>query len=44
MALQKMKINSGEYQVHVYGHSCGFSDRTMLKESFNQETGISIEL
>jgi hypothetical protein len=27
-------INSGDFQVHIYGHSCGVSDRTLFKQIF----------
>jgi hypothetical protein len=37
-------LNSGEYQVFVMGHSCGLSDRTMLKEIFEHENCKSVRL
>lgn len=36
-------IDSGEFQVHIYGHSCGITDRTMLKEIFQNRNCISIK-
>lgn len=36
-------INSGPYQILIYGHSCGLSDRTMLKELFENENCLSIK-
>jgi len=30
-------INSGEFQVHIYGHSCGVSDRTLFKQIFENK-------
>lgn len=36
-------INSGPYQILVLGHSCGLSDRTMLKELFENENCLSIK-
>lgn len=35
-------LNSGDYQVCVYGHSCGLSDRVMLNEIFEHENCKSI--
>lgn len=32
------------FQVQVYGHSCGLSDRTMFKEIFEHENCLSIKL
>lgn len=36
-------IDQGKYQVYIYGHSCGLSDRTMLREIFEHENCISIK-
>lgn len=36
-------INSGSYQILILGHSCGLSDRTMLKELFENENCLSIK-
>lgn len=36
-------INSGLYQILIYGHSCGLSDRTMLKELFENKNCLSIK-
>lgn len=33
-----------EFQVHIYGHSCGLSDRTMLKEIFEHNNCMSIKI
>ncbi len=30
-------INSGDFQVHIYGHSCGVSDRTLFKQIFEND-------
>lgn len=35
-------INSNQFQVCIKGHSCGLSDRTMLKEIFEHENCVSI--
>ena len=37
-------INSGDFQVCVYGHSCGLSDRVMLNEIFEHENCKSIKI
>jgi len=37
-------LNSGNYQVCVYGHSCGLSDRVMLNEIFEHENCKSIKI
>lgn len=37
-------LNSGDYQVCVYGHSCGLSDRVMLNEIFEHENCKSIKI
>ncbi|QEK50679.1 hypothetical protein FYC62_02620 [Pedobacter aquae] len=37
-------LNSKNYQVFVMGHSCGLSDRTMLKTIFEHENCKSIRL
>ncbi len=36
-------IDSSKYQVFIYGHSCGLSDRTMLREVFEHENCKSIK-
>jgi hypothetical protein len=36
-------INSSPYQIHIYGHSCGLSDRTLLNTLFENENCISIK-
>lgn len=33
-----------KFQVQIYGHSCGLSDRTMFKEIFEHENCLSIKL
>lgn len=33
-----------QFQVHIYGHSCGLSDRTMLKEIFEHNNCLSIKI
>lgn len=37
-------LNSGDYQVCIYGHSCGLSDRVMLNEIFEHENCKSIKI
>lgn len=37
-------INSGFFQVHIYGHSCGLSDRTMLNQIFDNDKCVSVKL
>ncbi len=37
-------LSARQYQVDIYGHSCGLSDRTMLKEIFEHENCISIKI
>jgi hypothetical protein len=32
------------FQVQVYGHSCGLSDRTMFKEIFEHQNCLSIKI
>ncbi|CAM4275682.1 AbiH family protein [Flavobacterium terrigena] len=37
-------IESQDFQVHIYGHSCGISDRTMLNQIFEHENCKSIKI
>ncbi|PZX55334.1 abortive infection AbiH-like protein [Algoriphagus ratkowskyi] len=37
-------IESCDFQVHIYGHSCGLSDRTMLNQIFEHENCKSIKI
>lgn len=37
-------INSDDFQVFIFGHSCGLSDRTMLKEIFEHNNCKSIKI
>lgn len=37
-------LNSGAYQVCIYGHSCGLSDRVMLNEIFENVNCKSIKI
>jgi len=37
-------IDSGDYQIQVFGHSCGVSDRTMLNEIFENTNCKSIKI
>lgn len=37
-------IESGDYQVQIYGHSCGLSDRTMLNQIFEHKNCKSIKI
>ncbi|NDV43115.1 AbiH family protein [Flagellimonas sediminis] len=37
-------MESGSYEVYIVGHSCGLSDRTLLKSIFEHEDCISIKI
>ncbi|MRT93301.1 AbiH family protein [Ancylomarina sp. 16SWW S1-10-2] len=37
-------LESDEFQVHIYGHSCGLSDRTMLNSIFENKLCKSIKI
>jgi hypothetical protein len=37
-------INSGNFQIFIFGHSCGISDRTLLNTIFEHENCSSIKL
>jgi hypothetical protein len=37
-------IEANDFQVHIYGHSCGISDRTMLNQIFEHENCKSIKI
>ena len=37
-------IESADFQVHIYGHSCGISDRTMLNQIFEHDNCKSIKI
>lgn len=37
-------IESNDFQTHIYGHSCGISDRTMLNQIFEHENCKSIKI
>lgn len=37
-------INHDHFQVHIYGHSCGLSDRTMFNQIFEHDNCISIKV
>ncbi|WNH12129.1 hypothetical protein [Thalassobellus suaedae] len=37
-------IESNDFQVYIYGHSCGISDRTMLNQIFEHEKCKSIKI
>ncbi|WP_339704883.1 AbiH family protein [Algoriphagus aquimarinus] len=37
-------IDSEDFQVHIYGHSCGLSDRTMLNQIFEHQNCKSIKI
>ncbi|WP_271406011.1 AbiH family protein [Tenacibaculum soleae] len=37
-------IESNGFQVHIYGHSCGISDRTMLNQIFEHDNCKSIKV
>lgn len=36
-------IDSDKYQIYIFGHSCGISDRTLLNTLFEHENCISIK-
>ena len=36
-------INSDNYQVFIFGHSCGLSDRTLLNTLFEHKNCVSIK-
>ncbi|MCX2473551.1 AbiH family protein [Pedobacter sp. MC2016-05] len=37
-------LDADEYQVFILGHSCGLSDRTMLREIFEHEYCLSVKI
>src|SRR5690606_18117762 len=37
-------LGEGDFQVYILGHSCGLSDRTMLKQVFENENCKSIKI
>lgn len=37
-------LATDKFQVQIYGHSCGLSDRTMFKEIFEHENCLSVKL
>lgn len=37
-------VNSGNFQIFIFGHSCGVSDRTMLNTVFEHDNCASIKL
>tara|TARA_B100000795_G_C22626615_1_gene370985 strand:- start:262 stop:627 length:366 start_codon:yes stop_codon:yes gene_type:complete len=37
-------VDSGDFQVQIFGHSYGLSDRTMLNQIFEHENCISIKV
>jgi len=37
-------VESDDFQVYIYGHSCGISDRTMLNQIFEHEYCKSIKI
>lgn len=37
-------VNSGNFQIFIFGHSCGISDRTLLNTIFEHENCSSIKL
>ena len=37
-------IEANNFQIHIYGHSCGVSDRTMLNQIFEHENCKSIKI
>ena len=36
-------LNSEEYQIYIFGHSCGISDRTLLNTLFEHKNCSSIK-
>lgn len=39
----KNYLNSDSYEVHIYGHSCGLSDKTLLNKVFEHENCFEIQ-
>lgn len=37
-------IESGEYQIFIFGHSCGNSDRTLLNTLFEHQNCVSVKV
>lgn len=37
-------VNQGNYQIYIFGHSCGTSDRTLLNTVFEHENCASIKV
>lgn len=37
-------LDSDKFQVQIFGHSCGLSDRTMFKEIFEHDNCLSVKL
>jgi hypothetical protein len=37
-------INSANYQIYIFGHSCGISDRTLLNTVFEHDNCASVKL
>lgn len=37
-------LESNSFQVHIFGHSCGLSDRTLLNEIFENDNCISVKV
>lgn len=37
-------LSSDKFQIQIFGHSCGLSDRTMLKEILEHENCLSVKL
>ena len=37
-------IEANKFQVHIYGHSCGVSDRTMLSQIFENKNCLSVKI
>ena len=36
-------LNSGDFQIFIFGHSCGISDRTLLNTLFEHKNCSSIK-
>jgi len=37
-------IDSGRFEVYIFGHSCGISDRTLLSNIFENENCVSVRI
>jgi hypothetical protein len=42
--ISKWLLDTKDYDVHIFGHSCGLTDRTLLKEIFTRENCKNIKI